>query len=113
MVVYAFDPSTWEAEAGGSLMFEVSLIYIMGSWMSKLQRETWSKRQTDRQTDRQIDRFPPKRKNVFPVDDYKGDTHSQSICKLFLFNSFETFKSFLLNWRPALSCSQQAFLYSL
>ena len=28
MVVYAFNPSTWEAEAGGS-QFEASLVYIV------------------------------------------------------------------------------------
>jgi hypothetical protein len=29
--VHAFNPSTWEAEAGGSLEFEASLVYRMSS----------------------------------------------------------------------------------
>jgi hypothetical protein len=31
MVVHAFNPSTWEAEAGGSLKFQASLVYIANS----------------------------------------------------------------------------------
>jgi hypothetical protein len=31
VVVYAFNPSTWEAEAGGFLEFETSLVYRVSS----------------------------------------------------------------------------------
>jgi hypothetical protein len=31
VVAHAFNPSTWEAEAGGSLEFEASLVYRVSS----------------------------------------------------------------------------------
>ena len=31
MVAHVFNPSTWEAEAGGFLSFEASLVYIVSS----------------------------------------------------------------------------------
>jgi hypothetical protein len=31
MAVHAFNPNTWEAEAGGSLEFEASLVYRVSS----------------------------------------------------------------------------------
>jgi hypothetical protein len=31
VVAYAFNPSTWEAEAGGYVEFEASLVYRMSS----------------------------------------------------------------------------------
>jgi hypothetical protein len=43
VVAHAFDPSTWEAEAGGSLEFEASLVYRV-SGQPRLLRETQSQR---------------------------------------------------------------------
>jgi hypothetical protein len=46
MVAHAFDPSTQEAEAGGSLEFEASLAYKMSSRTARaIQRNPVSKNQ--------------------------------------------------------------------
>jgi hypothetical protein len=37
VVAHAFNPSTWEAEAGGFLSFKASLVYI---WSSRTARAT-------------------------------------------------------------------------
>ena len=46
MVAHAFNPSTWEAEAGRSLEFDTSLVYKVSSWTARAvtQRNTVSKR---------------------------------------------------------------------
>jgi hypothetical protein len=44
MVVHAFNPSTWEAEAGGFLEFKASLVYKVSSRTARaIQRNTVSK----------------------------------------------------------------------
>jgi hypothetical protein len=50
MVAYAFNPSTWEAEAGGFL-FEASLVYKMSSKTARAtQRNPVSKNKTKNKT---------------------------------------------------------------
>ena len=52
MVAHAFDPSTWEAEAGGSLIFKASLVYRVSSRTARAaQRNLVSKKQ-NKQKDR-------------------------------------------------------------
>ena len=46
MVAHTFNPSTWEAEAGGSLEFEASLVYKVSSRTARaIQRNPVSKKQ--------------------------------------------------------------------
>jgi hypothetical protein len=40
VVVHAFNPSTWEAEAGGISEFKASLVYKVSSRTARLNRET-------------------------------------------------------------------------
>jgi hypothetical protein len=45
VVVYAFDPSIWEAEAGALLEFEASLVYRVSSRTARdIQRNSVSKK---------------------------------------------------------------------
>jgi hypothetical protein len=47
VVVHAFNPSTWEAEAGGFLSFKASLVYRVSSRIARAtQRNPVSKNQT-------------------------------------------------------------------
>jgi hypothetical protein len=52
VVAHAFDPSTWEAEAGGSLEFEASLVYRV-SGQPRLLRETQSQRKKKKKKKKQ------------------------------------------------------------
>jgi hypothetical protein len=45
MVAHAFNPSTWEAEAGGIFEFEASLVYRVSSRTARLQRNPVSRNQ--------------------------------------------------------------------
>ena len=42
MVAHAFNPSNWEAEAGGTLEFEANLTYRGSSRTARIHRETLS-----------------------------------------------------------------------
>jgi hypothetical protein len=59
MVAHAFNPSTREAEAGGFLEFEASLIYKVSSRTARaIQRNPVSKnKQTNKQTNKQQQKF--------------------------------------------------------
>jgi hypothetical protein len=56
VVAHAFNPSTWEAEAGGFLEFEASLVYKVSSrTATAIQRNSVSEnKQTNKQTKRFI-----------------------------------------------------------
>ena len=56
MVAHAFNPSTREAEAGGSLEFEASLVYKVSSRTARaIQRNPVSKnKQTNKKTKKEI-----------------------------------------------------------
>ena len=48
-MAHAFKPSTWEAEAGGFLSFEVSLLYIVSSRTARaIQRNPIKKKGGDK-----------------------------------------------------------------
>jgi hypothetical protein len=45
VVVHAFNPSTWEAEAGGSFEFEANLVYKVSSRTARaIQRDPVSRK---------------------------------------------------------------------
>jgi hypothetical protein len=48
VVAHAFNPSTWEAEAGSS-EFEASLVYRVSARTARATRETLSQKKTKRQ----------------------------------------------------------------
>jgi hypothetical protein len=51
VVAHAFNPSTWEAEAGGFLSSEASLVYKVSSRTARaIQRNPVSKTKTNKQT---------------------------------------------------------------
>jgi hypothetical protein len=70
VVAHAFNPSTWEAEAGGFLSSEASLVYKVSSRTARAtQRNPVSKSQTKKQQQQkkktQINRKKRKKKEIY------------------------------------------------
>jgi hypothetical protein len=57
VVAHTFNPSTWEAEAGGFLKFKASLVYRVSSRRARAtQRNPVSKNQRERETETERER---------------------------------------------------------
>ena len=61
VVAHTFNPSTWEVEAGGSLEFEVSLIYKVSSRTVRTvtRRKSLLKGQTNKHPNKQTNKKNP------------------------------------------------------
>ena len=55
-MAHAFDPSTWEGEAGGSLIFKASLVYRVSSGIARAAQGNFVSKKQNKQKDRKGER---------------------------------------------------------
>ena len=69
-MAHTFNPSTWEAEAGGFLSFQASLVYIVSSRTARaIQRNPVSKNKQTNKKDKSVDTFILlRRQNKIPME---------------------------------------------
>ena len=51
-MAHAFNPSTWEGEAGGSLIFKASLVYRVSSGIARAAQGNFVSKKQNKQKDR-------------------------------------------------------------